>query len=179
LTGVGAGRDHGSMDDERIIDLTARLRARESEEGTASPLALRGTDGERRRYALPLWRMAHVAHARWAALVCVDSRDAPKAVVILDLAEDPPRTEPEIGIPPLEPEATPPAILPCAGGGLVLPLGVGTDRIRWYAVMADRESTEQPVATHRDDLIFLAGECAGLLELVETNGLSPTRPSDA
>jgi hypothetical protein len=179
LTRVGARRDHGTMSDDRIIDLTVRLRARESDEGTGHPLSLRGTDGERRRYALPLWRMAHVAQARWAALVCEELRHEPTAVVVIDLAEDPPRAAPEDGIPRLEPDAAPPAILTCEGGGLVLPLGAGSDGMRWYAVTADRESAELPLAARRDDLLFLAGECAGLLELVETGDFSPSRPSDA
>jgi hypothetical protein len=155
------------MGDESIIDLAEWVRARESEsEDPVSPLALHGVTGERRRYVLPLWRMAYLAQARWAGLLR-ESSTGIEAVVVLDLRQDPPRTEPPGGIRPLGPSDRPPGIRVLGEGDLQLPLGQTPDGSRWCVTISDRQRSVQPEAPDREDLLFLAGECAGLLSMLE------------
>ncbi len=154
------------MSDDHVIDLSAYLRARDGGEADASPLALEGTDGERRRYVLPLWRMAYLASARWAGLVRRDPSGEAEAVVILDLRQEPPRPEPPAGMRGPADADVPPTFKELEGGDLAMPLGVGPDGARWFVLVGDREDGG-PVTERRDDLLFLAGECAGLLTLLE------------
>jgi hypothetical protein len=58
--------------DDTIIDLAAYLRRKEAEaegEDPPSTFTLWGGEGERTRFALPLWRAAYLAGGRRAALL--------------------------------------------------------------------------------------------------------------
>lgn len=154
------------MSDDRVIDLSAYLRAREEEEAD-TPLSLAGTEGERRRYVLPLWRMAYLAQARWAGLVQVDgSGRASRASVVLDQGHDPARWAPPDGLPAVPAELPPPALELVGDGSLAMPLGSVSASV-WWVLLCERRRVHMPEGDVREDLIFLAGECSGLLSLLE------------
>ncbi|MEQ9568650.1 MAG: hypothetical protein RLN75_00550 [Longimicrobiales bacterium] len=56
------------MSDDDVIDLR-RYREEQERESDEGGLSLMGADGDRRHFALPLWRMAAVASATWSGLV--------------------------------------------------------------------------------------------------------------
>ena len=121
------------MDD--IIDLGDYLRRRDvPEPAPRTAFSVWGGEDERTRFALPLWRIVHLAGGARGGLVWVPAAD-----------ERPSR------------------LRAFGGAGLAVHLGEQEGR-RWYLVVA--ETGENPVAIEgrvRDDLLFLAGECAGLL----------------
>lgn len=162
---------HGVSDD--IISLEEYLRRREEDddgegpEGPGSTFALWGADGERSRFALPLWRAIYLCAGERGGIVWVSDRVAQaQPFVVLDLACDPPRTQFE-GVeeppPPAGPRA--PRMARSGEGGLAVFLGEEKGR-RWYMVLegAGAEGPE-PAGRDREDILFLAGECAGLLFL--------------
>jgi hypothetical protein len=160
------------MDDEPVIHLDAYRKQR-----AAAPrrgLALSGAEGERRHFALPLWRMASAAGADWAAVVrWVDG--VGRSVTVLDLDRDRPRDEPPQGL-PSAPSEPPPAVIE-DGSTRVLPIGAHEGDV-WAVVLSGAQLAER---MPREELLFLAGECAGLLMLEHAARLelSPSDPSDA
>lgn len=157
------------MSDDGIIDLAAYLEARDGDlDDDDAPLALRGMEGERRRFVLPLWRMAYLASASWAGLVRETGPGRVEAVLVLDTGQDPARALPDAGLPELEEGDRPPSLRVAKGGELVLALGPGPGGKRWMVVLAERPAeAEELDADTREDLLYVAGECAGLVELVE------------
>jgi hypothetical protein len=151
-----------------IIDLGEYLRRREeAEKIPRTAFAVWGGEGERARFALPLWRIVYLASGARGGLVWVSvSEDRPSRLnpfVVLDLAEDPARTR-------FQPQAvaglegvSAPTMRATAEGALAVHLGEHDGR-RWFLVVD--ETTKDPGALDgrvRDDILFLAGECAGLL----------------
>jgi hypothetical protein len=157
-------------DDGKVIDLQAYLQRKEEEaEAPRSVFSFYGGDGERSRFALPLWRAAYMASGMRAALVSVDreavgDKRVPEVLVVLDLREEPARMEYTnsfmTGLPP-DPHQGAQAI---GHKEVVVYLGEHHDR-KWYLVVDDLGPPEDPAEHERDlrDLLFLAGECAGLL----------------
>ena len=83
------------MDD--VIDLGEYLRRREqAEKAPRTAFSVWGGDGERSRFALPLWRVVYLAGGTRGGLVWVPSADDRPArlrpFVVLDLSEEPART---------------------------------------------------------------------------------------
>lgn len=152
--------------DDQIIDLGEYLRKREERtQEERSTFALWGGEGDRSRFALPLWRAAYLVGGRRAALVW-ESAEQPaghlRPFVVLDLWSEPPRTE----IPPAavdelrHAEGAPVCILGPEGLGFYL--GENDGR-RWYLVVTGPPGELVLLDEDKDDLHFLAGECAGLL----------------
>lgn len=136
-----------------------------------STLALRGVEGEWRHFALPLWRMARVAGSEWSGLVRVAPRSGPLAITVVDLGAPRARSEPVEGL-PSPPAAGRPHIRQGADGTIVVSMGtVGDDD--WYVVLAGG-SGRSLGPRRRLELLFLAGECAGMLGLT---GADPIRTS--
>lgn len=150
------------MADDDVIDLD-RYRTDLARESDESGLSLLGAEGEHRHFALPLWRMATVAGASWAGLVRARGGSDPQATTVVDLASYEPRSSPPGGMPG-DPHRNPPAITEEPGGALIVsvarPAGDG-----WYVVLAGREPGKV-LGGEREDLLFLAGECAGLLAIL-------------
>ena len=154
------------MDD--IIDLGEYLRRREeAEKAPRTAFAVWGGEGERARFALPLWRVVYLAGGARGGLVWIPgNEDHPSRLhpfVVLDLAEEPARTRfaPTLvhGL-----DRTPaPTLRATVGTGVVVHLGEHEGR-RWYLVVDEMGGETRPLdARAREDILFLAGECAGLL----------------
>lgn len=154
-----------------IIDLGEYLRRRdEGEKAPRTAFSVWGGDGEKSRFALPLWRIVYLAGGSRGGLVWVPAaEDRPARVrpfVVLDLAEDPARTRFSPVLVHGMRDLPAPTLRERGGEGLVVHLGEQEGR-RWYLLVeplgerpAEVPGTE---ARMRDDILFLAGECAGLL----------------
>jgi hypothetical protein len=77
--------------DDTVIDLAAYLRRKEAEaedEESSSTFTLWGGEGERSRFALPLWRAAYLAGGRRSALLWLRKEvpeEEPEPLIVLDL----------------------------------------------------------------------------------------------
>ena len=151
-----------------IIDLTQYLNRgeQESDEASSTTFALWGADGERSRFALPLWRSIYLAGGDRGAIVWRDpvDRDSLRPFVVLDLAKDPPRTAFDGSLVGYS-EGEPPTLDEHGEHGLSILLGSREGR-QWFMVIDKEEGTSTQVrGRDREDILFLAGECAGLLFL--------------
>lgn len=155
-----------SLGVDDIIDLGEYLRRREeAEKVPRTAFAVWGGEGERARFALPLWRVVFMAGGVRGGLVWTgSSEDRPTRLdpfVVLDLAEEPARTRFPPGlIQGLEGAAAP--AMKVGPGGVAVHLGEHDGR-RWYLVVESGEEPATLAGRVRDDVLFLAGECAGLL----------------
>lgn len=148
------------MDDE-IIDL-GDYRAERSER-TAFSVA--GGGGEASRLALPVWRAVYLLGGDRGGIVWTpvrQRRDPPHSFFVLDLARDPARTEFQAAAVTGMAERDPPALEVTTESVSVL---LARDRHRsWFMLVTGRRSgASDPNVRTREDLLFLAGECAGLL----------------
>lgn len=154
--------------DDNVIDITPYLRG-DDDEDDDSVFTLWGGDAERARFALPLWRAAYLFNGRRSALVWAAAGDGgadPEALTVLDLRSEQARTAFPADVLRGLGEATKPGTAAVGDEGVTVYLGE-EDARRWYLVVDDIEEREEkdlpepnrPIA----DLLFLAGECAGLL----------------
>jgi hypothetical protein len=151
-----------------IIDLTQYLQREDDDDPDAgSTFALWGADGERSRFALPLWRSIYLAGGDRGGIVWLDpvDPDSLRPFVVLDLAQDPPRTVFTTAILGARSHEEPPALRDEGAAGLSVLLGRREGR-QWFMVVEGGEDRESPVrGRDREDILFLSGECAGLLFL--------------
>lgn len=153
--------------DEQVINLKDYLARRGT--GARTSFAVWGGEGDRSRLALPVWRAIYLVGGERAALVCAaDDSSVPKRLepmFILDLGSDTPRTEFDATLTEglWETEMTAPDLRDRRPGGVAVYLGAEDDR-RWFMIIDDGGAKRDAlVGRARDDLMFLAGECAGLL----------------
>lgn len=157
-----------------IIDLGEYLRQREAgnEDSPGATFALWGAEGERSRFALPLWRTIFLAGAERGGILWSDAESTElQPLVVLDLAEDPARTEfPRRMVEVLQRERAPELADQGPEADMAVFLGQREGR-RWFLVVDGRKDNEGPLpAREREDILFLAGECAGLLFLRDLAG---------
>lgn len=153
------------MSDE-IIDLSRYREQRRA--GTA--FAVAGGKGERSYLALPVWRATYLLGGeRGGILWAPPEGGALRPLFVLDLAEEPARTGFGVeGASRLQ-GSEPPAV-DLAEGAVTILLARQDERT-WFLVVAGREvGASEPDSGTREDLLFVAGECAGLLM---HRGLSP------
>lgn len=155
--------------DDGVIDLSGYLRRKEEESSrTRTTFSFWGGEGERARFALPLWRAAYLASGRRAGLLwqrssAVAGEEPVYPLVVLDLGEEPARTafapSTLVGLGGVDAPGT-------VGGGegrIAVYLGEVRE-LKWYLLVDDLdEPRTEVVGRSREDLLFLAGECAGLL----------------
>lgn len=149
-----------------IIDLGEYLRRREGTKEPVSTFALWGADGERSRFALPLWRAIYLAAGERGGILWDAPGGGPlRPFVVLDLGSDPARTDFEWhGAPGLDPGRVP-EVLTAPSRSLAVYLGENEGR-RWFlVVVGGAGGVSEPSGRDREDILFLAGECAGLLFL--------------
>lgn len=153
---------------DSIIDLTEYLRRKEDDtEGTAT-FALWGAEGERSRFALPLWRTIYLAGGERGGVLRMPS-EVPGALepfVVLDLTEDPPRIQFDADLIRDLVGDEAPLVRDAGGEGLAVFLGFGAECF-WYLMVEGREGEGILGGRAREDVLFMAGECAGLLFLRE------------
>ena len=165
----------GPMSDE-IIDLTQYLnRESKGEQPSRGAFALWGAGGERSRFALPLWRTIYLAQGERGAIVWRDSSgdDAAHAFVVLDLGQDAARLEVDQAAVPLSEVGDPPALHDYGAAGVTIFLGARGDQIWHLVVDGGDKRVGELSAKSREDILFLAGECAGLLFLRDFAGSVP------
>ena len=154
------------MNDD-VIDLTkylARSPAGAGQEGTRDNFSVWGGDGERSRFALPIWRSIYLVGGGRGGLVSMPEQgdSDPEALFVLDLAAEPARTEFQLPTVQGDIGGEAPTLLE-EGDTVAVFLGSRKGK-RWFLVLDDRgEAQESVTARTREDLLFLAGECAGLL----------------
>ena len=153
-------------DDDDVIDLTQYLH-RDGVPPDAvterANFAVWGGDGDRSRFALPIWRSIYLVGGGRGALVWVPQGGAtdPEAVFVLDLASDPARTDFMLPNASAADSCEPPAVFEEADSVAVY-LGL-QDGKNWFLVVDDCGPAGVVADYSRGDLFFLAGECAGLL----------------
>jgi hypothetical protein len=150
-----------------IIDLTqylGRTPAEGEHEVSRGNFSVWGGDGERSRFALPIWRSIYLVGGGRGGLVAVaeEGDSEPEPLFVLDLAAEPARTD--FTLPEVRGDigGNAPAVLEDRDTVAVF---LGSRRGQnWFLVLDDRGDISEPVtAGTREDLLFLAGECAGLL----------------
>lgn len=148
-----------------IIDLGEYLRRREGGQEPVSTFALWGAEGERSRFALPLWRAIYLATGARGGVLWDPGAGGPLTpFVVLDLASDPARTHFEWGGAHERNLGHAPELTTVAGG-LSVYLGEEGGK-RWFLLVeAGAGGLTEPTGRDREDILFLAGECAGLLFL--------------
>jgi hypothetical protein len=165
---------------DEIIDLTRYMKREPASDLPRGSMTLWGADGERSRFALPLWRIIHLAQAE-RGLILWSSPDPPRkptALVVLDLAADPARTDVDVSrIPRFGPEEGP-SLVDMEAEGLVVFLGADDGRVWTLLVDGGSERSTPLPPSAREDILFLAGECAGLLFLRELGGDAPGDPPE-
>lgn len=152
---------------DEIIDLTRYLRREPAADMPRGSMTLWGADGERARFALPLWRVIHLARGERGLVVRHPLRrpHAAEAIVALDLGADPARTSVDPRkLPRFEPDEGP-SLVDLEAEGLVVFLGSRAGQMWLLLVDGGGARTEPLTPQVREDVLFLAGECAGLLFL--------------
>lgn len=151
--------------DDHVIDLVPYLQG--NQEGNDTTFAIYGGGGTTSRFALPVWRAIYLLEGdRGGILALKPDGDGLDAVFILDLKEDPARIDFPVPVPPLTRLAEQDDRVARDEGGewLSVCLG-GTDGVDYFLVITgaigDGMALEE--SSVRQDLMFLAGECAGLL----------------
>ncbi|MBT3498630.1 MAG: hypothetical protein HOD00_11165 [Gemmatimonadales bacterium] len=151
-----------------IIDLTQYIsRAPEQEDPQRGAFALWGADGEPSRFALPIWRTIYLAEGERGFLVWRDPDDdgGPHPFVVLDLGSDPARLDIEMAAVPIAEDGEPPVLHDLESAGLAVHLGTREGRV-WHLVVDGGGRRQSRLnARSREEVLFLAGECAGLLFL--------------
>lgn len=152
---------------DEIIPISRYLERESEEDVLPRAIALWGVDGDRSRFALPLWRVVHLAAADRGVIAWRNTSGdrRPRPFVVVDLASDPAR----LGLSgfPLErcEQADSPTLYDLPPAGLVIYLGTRDERI-WCLFTDGGAVREVPLdPKKREDILFLAGECAGLLFL--------------
>lgn len=148
-----------------IIDLSSMLERRAESRAPAGTMALWGADGERSRFALPLWRVVHLAGAERGVIFWRPSAGDGRArpFVVLDVLSDPPRLDVSEAVTICQRDH--PAQLHDQGSdGVLVCLGTKDDRV-WGLLAEGGDRQSQLSSRQREDILFLAGECAGLLFL--------------
>lgn len=152
---------------DEIIDITRYLKREPASDLPRGTMSLWGADGERSRFALPLWRIIYLAQGERAVISWAHDTDQNRVspFVVLDIAADPARQEIDAGrIPKFDPDEGP-SLIDFDEDGLVVYLGSRAGRVWTLLVDGGSERSEPLARSAREDVLFLAGECAGLLFL--------------
>jgi len=147
---------------DQVIDINEYLKGAAA--GSGGAFAVWGGEEGAARFALPVWRAVYLMGGEMGGIFHQGAGpgEEPEPFFVLDLKEDPARTViPSIPDSVLDP-GEPPAVAPWPGGGVVVFLGRMGNR-RWFLVVHGGEEHGILSGRRREDLLFLAGECAGLL----------------
>lgn len=127
-----------------------------------------GGEGDRARLALPVWRAIFLVGGDWGGVVSLSSQEGevPRPYFILDLAEEPARTTaPDAALLRVRDQKAP-ALAAAPPGEVAVLLGEDGGA-RWFLQVSGVDPKASLNGRRRESLLFLAGECAGLLFLKE------------
>ena len=155
--------------DEGIIDIRKYLNPL-GKEGVGA-LFVWGGEGERARFALPVWRAVFLADGNRGGIFHVGGSGpgSSSPFFVLDLKEEPARTS--FLLPPasLLAQRDAPAFSRRPSGGILVFLGEEQGR-KWFLEVEGDGEIPPVVGKRREEFLFLAGECAGLLFFREFAG---------
>lgn len=149
---------HRDMSDE-IIDLSEYQAEREGRRA----FSVAGGEGERSRLTLPMWRAIYLLDGERGGIVRAGGPGSGlHSFFVLDLGESPARTGFDgEGARRLE-SRDPPAVDVSEGAATILLSR--DDRRGWFLVITGpKVGASELGRREREDLLFLSGECAGLL----------------
>jgi hypothetical protein len=152
------------MTDDHVIDIR-RYLDQSIKRPDLGAFAVWGGGGERSRFALPVWRTIGLVGGDWGGIVSVskcDPQAGPRPFFILDLKQDPARTVVPDGAFRLLVGEEVPALSFTPKEGLVVMLGENAEWC-WFLHLRGVTKATAPEGKSRETLLFLAGECAGLL----------------
>ena len=163
------------MADDHVIDIR-RFLGGSPERLDEGAFAVWGGEGGRSRLALPLWRSIFLVGGDWGGIVSLsklESEDVAHPLFILDLKQDPARTfSPTKPLRLLQGEEGPALVFTEEKELAVL---LGEDEERWWFLQVRGGTMVGPAdGKARETLLFLAGECAGLLFFRELATLLPS-----
>jgi hypothetical protein len=148
---------------DHVIDLQEYLKGRKEERRGA--FSIWGGDGERSRFALPMWRAIYLVRGHWGALLWGRDDHVPRTLqpyFVLDLESEPARTTTDADMVAGLWSGDGPQVRDAPPGSVSILLG-SRDGRRWFLVLLGDPREDRLEPRVRDDLLFLAGECAGLL----------------
>lgn len=153
-----------------VIDLANYAESRDR----SRVFAVYGEEGERSRFALPVWRAVYLLDGERGGIVWTgpDAEDPPVPRFVLDLVSEPARTgfDGRVTREVLHEKAPSVAIV----DDTVAVLLARDGEREWFLVVTGEEVGRHPSSPRdRKDLLFVAGECAGLLR---TPGRVPDLP---
>lgn len=160
--------------DGNIIDLRSFLEGTPGREDGV--FALWGGDQNRIRLAVPVWRAIFLLGGERGGVVSdPGGTGSLHPFFVLDLGKDPARIEFSSDSIGLLDDQTAPGIAVSPEGGVAVLLGVQEGR-RWYLIVAGPKVRQELETRLREEVLFLAGECAGLMFLqdaVKAETVSP------
>jgi len=165
------------MVDDHVIDIR-RYLGESPERQEQGAFAVWGGGDERSRFALPLWRAIYLVGGNWGGIVSLsklETEEAPHPLFILDLKQDPARTVSSPDALRLLQGASVPTLVFTKEQEVGVLLGEDEER-QWFLQVRGGNPEVTGEGKVRETLLFLAGECAGLLFIRE---LSTPRPSSA
>lgn len=166
------------MAKDRVIDIRRYL---EEVSGRQEPgaFAVWGAADRRPRFALPLWRAIFLMGGDWGGIVSLPKsqrEDSPDPLFVLDLKQDPARTASSPEVLHLLAGKEAPALAVTDRGELGVFLGEDESRL-WFLQVAGASPGRVPEGPERETLLFLAGECAGLIFFRSLATLPPSSAS--
>ena len=154
--------------DKDIIDLRTALEKAQGAGERESAFSFFGEEERRTRLSVPLWRAIFLLGGDRAGIVWVsEERGAtPDPFFVLDLGEEQARTSFSTESLALLLGRKAPCLASAPGAGVAVFLGSHGGR-SWHLLVSGPGVTEPDEPKAREELLFLAGECAGLLVLWE------------
>jgi hypothetical protein len=166
------------MTDDRVIDIRKYLTDA-SEVRSPGTFSVLGGGGERSRFAMPVWRSIYLVGGDWGGIVTLpkggDDQKA-RPFFALDLRQDPARNEiPTHSLTGLLGVGVP-SMATTKDGGFAISLGED-EEYRWFLQVLGGRTAEPQEKGDREALLFLAGECSGLLFYRKLATLPPSTSS--
>lgn len=150
-----------SMSD--IIDLSDYIDRPDS---TGTTFAIEGGDDDRSRLALPVWRALYLLEGDRGGITWIPAGEGEgrlRTLFVLDLATEPARTDFDASVVDPVVERDPPAV-EIGDGRAVILLARDDEERTWFLVVdGPKVGGKEHASRDREDLLFVAGECAGLV----------------
>lgn len=148
-----------SMSD--VIDLSDYI---DRPDRTGTTFAIEGGDDDRSRLALPVWRALYLLDGDRGGIAWTPAEEGRlRTLFVLDLATEPARTDFDASVVDPVADREPPAVEIEEGRAVIL-LARDDEGRAWFLVVDGPDVGKQEhESRNREDLLFVAGECAGLV----------------